>query len=202
MKMMLNSLLVSGLLACGSVAYAECACKSPEPYRSVVMLPATIGGLVDNEQQLEDALGDTKAKTVIEIGSGVGNTTIFLADLLGKNGKLYAVDTWYSRNSQLYQQFLSNVSAAKKHTAVVPMRMTHLEAIQSLNVKADLIFINLSMDMDGLAKAIRAWVPHLVPGGVLCGIGASDNSIRTNVDRVAQELGMTLVVDGNFWRID
>jgi predicted O-methyltransferase YrrM len=180
----------------------------PEPYRSVITLPFDPHGWFVTGRQLAECIEEIEAETVIEIGSWLGASSRFIAEHLPPDGRLYAVDSWQgaayphldSRRKQLYQLFLSNVIHAELTDTIIPVRMESAEAAKGLNVLADLIYFNGSLDYQGVYTDIKSWLPHLRRGGILCGNDWLTPEVRTAVEQIARERGFKIAADGNFWR--
>lgn len=185
----------------------------PEPYCSIRDLPFDPQGWFNNGTPMEAWLQAIQPRSVIEVGSWLGSSTRFIAARLPAGAKLYAVDTWLgSKNEELHQQdprlpslfqlFLSNVKQAGLTEVIVPIRMESIEASKALNIKADLIYIDASHDTESVYNDIMAWLPHLNPGGVLCGDDWLWPSVRTAVMQAATFLNCSVTSEGNFWALD
>ena len=190
-------------------SYAE---ELVEPYNSIQVLPMDQHGWFLNGRQLEACIREKPCTVVIEIGSWLGASTRFLAQQLGDQGKVYAVDTWLGSPTEklhmkdkrlpyLYQSFLSNVIHAGLTHKIVPVRMSSLEASKALNIMADLIYIDASHEEMAVYEDILAWKPHLKQEGILCGDDWSWESVRKGVERAARQLNLRILPDGNFWRL-
>ncbi len=184
--------------------------EMPEPYASIHDLPFDGHGWFFNAEPLQKQIEQMHPKVIIEVGSWLGASTRFMAELLDDGGKLYAVDTWLgssnesvhgqdSRLSFLYQQFLSNVKHAGLTDRIIPVRMDSIEASKALHVEADLIYLDAAHDTESVLADILAWYPHLKSGGMLCGDDWSWASVREAVFRGAEVLGKKIYYFGNFW---
>lgn len=187
----------------------------PEPYASIIDLPVDMQGWFSNENKknLESLIKIYKPKTIIELGTWLGTSAIFMASIMPEDCKLYCIDDWTADSDVailntpgldvkikiLYQQFLSNVKHHGLCHKIVPMRMKTLEAARSLNIKADLIYVDASHDENSVYADVTSWLPHLKKGGIMCGDDWNHFGISAAVNRVSSELGKKLKVDGNFW---
>lgn len=187
------------------------AVEMPEPYASVQDLPFDGQGWFVNERQMDECIKICSPKTVIEVGSWLGTSTRFIATRLPKGSKLYAVDTWLGSPAEdvhmkdprlpyLYQLFLSNVKHAGLTDLIIPIRMESVEASKALKVQADLIYIDAAHDADSVYRDIMAWYPHIKKEGIFCGDDWGWESVRQGVTRAANELGLSIDGNGNFWR--
>lgn len=121
----------------------------------------------------------TTHNRIVEIGSWLGRSTRALAD--NAAGPVLAVDTWNGSDEQvhkdflqdksadwLYEQFVQNMSGA--NVRVTPFRGTSLDAAQFFkSFRFDMIFIDASHDYENVNVDIRAWLPLLDTGGIICG---------------------------------
>lgn len=181
----------------------------PEPYCSINDLPFDPQGWFSNDKQLSECLRNNEIETVIEVGSWLGSSTRFIAELLPDHGKVYAIDTWQGSSEHaddpriplLYQLFLSNVKHKGLTHKIVPIRMYSLEAAKALNIKADLIYIDASHDTQSVIDDINAWFPHLKKNGIMCGDDWLWPSVSKAVERIANERNLSIYASGNFWRL-
>jgi predicted O-methyltransferase YrrM len=195
------------------------ASQMSEPYNSINVLPQNMDGWFtkENSESLRQLITEHQPKVIVELGSWLGLSTIFMAKLLDDNGKLYAIDNWvgediiaYSNKSEiagvkhiisvLFQQFLSNVIHHNMSNKIIPIRMDTKEAAVALNVKADLIYVDASHDEESVFNDIMSWYPKLTQRGVMCGDDWKWESVRRGVDRAAGILNIDVISNGNFWR--
>jgi predicted O-methyltransferase YrrM len=164
-----------------------------------------------NANGLKSLLEQVNPKIVIEVGSWLGASAIFMAEKTASSTKLYTIDTWLGspelqQNPEfaqllpdLYQQFLSNVIHANMFNKIIPIRMSSLEAATALNVKADLIYIDADHATESVVADILAWWPHLVADGVLCGDDWGWESVRKALEIVTPQLNLIIKHEDNFW---
>lgn len=182
-----------------------------EPYDSIKLLPFDEHGWFGNSSFIQDIFVENEPIIAIEVGSWLGCSTRFIANLLPETGKLYAVDTWLGSNeeahlhdprlSQLYHIFLSNVKHAGLEEKIIPIRMKSLEAAKALNIKADFIYIDASHETADVYQDILAWNDHLTQNGVICGDDWQWNSVRIAVEQAALKLNKMIFFQDNFWRL-
>lgn len=192
----------------------------PEPYRSVSLLKPDWHGWFSgpNRAMIEQFIRTQNPKVILEVGTWLGNSAIFMAHLLAEDGKLYAVDHWQGsiehdtmpdakiRLKTLYQQFLSNVVYAGMANKIVPLRMSSLEAARSISVQPDLIYLDGAHSEEDIYNDILAWYPKLNKGGILCGDDyawgdAQIGYIKNGIERAARILGLgkPTIVENIFW---
>lgn len=185
----------------------------PEPYASVRVLPPDWHGWFHNGDQMAQLFGERRFRCIVELGSWLGLSTVFLARFLLPDGKLYAVDTWLGSREHyrlpecvhrlpvLFQQFLSNMVHAGLCHQIVPIRMTTLEAARALNVTPDLVYVDASHDTEDVKQDVVHWYPRLADGGILCGDDWHWDSVRAGVLQAADALGVRVEGERFFWRI-
>ena len=192
----------------------------PEPYQSIQVLPYDMHGWFKEENQvhLKKLIARVQPNVVVELGTWLGWSAIYMAECMKPAGILYAVDNWTAQgdisilNDQnpetkkriptLYEQFLSNVIHKNLCHKITPVRMDTIEAAQRLEVKADLIYVDASHDEESVFKDIMNWYPKLNKGGIMCGDDALSKDVLKAAQRAAAILHLTLLVDGNFWYFD
>lgn len=191
----------------------------PDVYENILVLPLYRHGWYLHEQ-FKKILSEPQVKTVVEVGVWTGNCTIFLAELLPEDGRVFAVDHWlgsaehrdpgnraeYGLLPTLYQQFLSNVIHAKMTHKIIPVRLESLQAarkFKELGVKADVIYIDAAHDYDSVSYDLLAWYPLLSKNGVLCGddwnLGGPNGEVSRAVKDFANRKDLEIKIDGEFW---
>lgn len=203
------------ILLCVPLLLAFSQADLPEPYNAVELLPPDPHGWYANAEQMERILNGTGIKTVVEVGSWLGKSTIHIASLLPEDGKVYAVDHWlgsaehqpgewayYQALPYLYQQFLSNVIHAGMSHKIVPIRMDSLSAvheIQRLNVRVDMVYLDAGHDKASVYNDLRAWYPLVKGHGFICGDDWSWKSVREAVRVFAKQKKLKIRAENNFW---
>lgn len=186
-----------------------------EPYNSIMLLPFDGHGWFANSNQvkLTELISKNNITIAIEVGSWLGSATRFIASKLTLGAKLYAIDTWLGsldeisqtndprvQENKLFHIFLSNVVHAGLTDKIIPIRMNSIEAAKSLNVKADLIYIDASHKEDDVYLDILMWHKKLSPTGIICGDDWDAwPSVKKAVKRAADDLGFKVNGYGNFW---
>lgn len=190
----------------------------PEPYASLANWPLNMGTCLfrkANQDNLECFIKKYKPKTIVEVGSFLGVSAIFMASLMSEDGRLYAIDNWvwngepmYSdahpqnygyKLSKTYEQFLSNVKYFDLTHIIVPVHMDSVQASSQLNVIADLIYIDGDHGESSVYNDIMHWYPKLSKTGIMCGDDWGFDSVKKAVTRAAQELDKEIKTDHNFW---
>lgn len=130
-------------------------------------------------------LGDLKAAppTIVEVGSwlGTGSTQILLDHVKRLSGRLHCVDSWQGSPAvqghadmlvayDVYRSFLENINRAGGEGCVEPYRMSSMEAASRFSdASVDLVFIDADHRYDAVRSDIKAWLPKIKTGGILCG---------------------------------
>jgi predicted O-methyltransferase YrrM len=170
----------------------------------------------ENRKNLKWIIKDKSPKIIVELGSWLGLSARFMADLLPEDGRLYAIDIWlalnprsaYAKNAAwasklpaLYQQFLSNLKHCNLTKKVIPVRMTTQEAANALNVIPDLIYVDASHEEEDVYADILSWYPKLSKTGIMCGDDyATDHpGVIAATRKAAKELDVKLCNDKRFW---
>lgn len=191
------------------------SCEISEPYRSITVLPVDLHGWFGsiNQKYLKEFIRAKQPKIVVELGSWLGLSTIFMASHLTSGSKIYAVDHWAGsreveyadvtkRIPTLFQQFLSNCIHHKQTETIIPVRMDTLEAARALNVQPDLIYIDAAHTEIAVFNDIINWYPKLKSGGICCGDDWDAPTVQSGVKKAATLLGVKLKFEGNFWYFD
>lgn len=187
----------------------------PSPYCDLKeVLPFNDHGWYANDKWIEKLMKKNKISTVIEIGSWLGLSTRHIASFLQPGGILYAVDTWKGsiehHNIQeysvmlptLYEQFLSNVVHAQLTDRIKPIQSSSLEAITTFKNRSEiinLVYIDAGHDTESVLLDMEAYWPLVAHGGILCGDDWWWETVRAAVYIFAQNYGLTVYADDNFW---
>lgn len=182
----------------------------PPPYNEATLLPYNPHGWYNNHAPLEMLITRLQPKTVIEVGSWMGLSTMDIAQMLPAGGIVYAVDTWEGSPNEthdptilesLYDQFLSNMIHSNLTHKVIPIRADSLQAASQLDILADLIYLDATHTYEACYADLQAWYPHLKQGGILCGddLRWGDCGIERAVHQFAKEKSLIVHDNGWFW---
>ena len=187
----------------------------PAPYDTVDVLPFSPQGWYINHDSMEWLIKRGKVKTIIEVGSWLGKSTRHLAQTMPADGVVYAVDHWQGSPNEdnssydipnLYRQFLSNVIHENLTHKIIPVRMSSLEASQTLKVKPDLVYLDATHDFNNVMLDLIVWFPFVKGHGTLCGDDYFWNHdpykgggpVKRAVDAFALENNLTVQTDGKW----
>lgn len=120
---------------------------------------------------------------VLEIGSwlGQGSTQVLIEQAKRNRGAVYCVDTWKGNvNVQKHQDivrdydvlgtFLHNVAQCGGRDIVRTIVMSGDDAAcMTADAFFDLVFIDADHSYGATLNDVRAWLPKVKPGGILCG---------------------------------
>ncbi len=201
--------------------FISCSLYANDPYVNLKVLPLNKWGWFqdNNKIKLREFIQKYKPKTIVELGSFLGESTVFLASHCDPDCKIYAVDIWKETPeckdgmrfrkmseheinvffSQFYEQFLSNIVHFKLTKKVIPVRMTTIEASKELDISADLIYLDACHSTEEVCNDIMHWYPKVAFGGMMCGDDWCWPTVREAVRLCASELNQTINTKGNFW---
>ena len=170
---------------------------------------------------LERLLLQSNAKVVIELGSNLGGSAVYISQCLPTGGKLYAVDLWdipandwdappYDKNAPVYpleSMFLCNMIHAQVTDKVVPVKMSTQEAIKFFiknEIKPDLVYVDAAHDEASVYEDIQAYFPLIKGHGIICGDDWNfpERTVERAVSRFAQENNLQIWVsptNGRLW---
>lgn len=166
---------------------------------------------VTNRHHLQQFITKNKPKKIVEIGTWLGVSAIFMAKLLEPGAKLYCIDPWMpyedmqsmpdcqARMKDAYERFLSNCIHNNVTDRIVPMRMTSLKAVNQFSSDIDLIYIDGSHKEEDVFNDIMNWYSKLALDGIMCGDDMCWEGVQQAVYRCAELLHVTVKSDENFW---
>jgi len=182
----------------------------PPPYNQVHLMSYNLQGWYAdcNRHAIKNFIKTRNIMTIVEVGSWLGLSTHHMAKLLPQGGKVYAIDTWEGSPEHqgnpildtLYDQFLSNVIHAHLTDKIIPVRMDSITASQTLNVIADLIYIDANHSYECCYADCNAWFSHVKSRGILCGDDWGWPGVKQAVQQFTQENNLQVHVEGEvFW---
>lgn len=144
-----------------------------------------------------------------EVGVWKGRSICSVADIVKrKNISVYAIDTFQgtesegdahkeAKESSIYEQFVSNITAHGIVDSINILTNTSLEAAKILKKKQfDLVFVDADHSTEAVRSDITAWIPM---ADILCGHDWSWESVRNGIT----ESGYTATeLSGNMWRLN
>jgi len=150
-------------------------------------------GWRSSHRYLSEAVEETNAKVVIEIGVWKGGSVATLAKHLKTrrgDGVVIAVDTWLGSSEHwlrdqwfdhlgnehgrptMQHQFMANMLKSGLQDYVVPLPLDSLNAamvVGGKNIVADVIHLDGAHHYSSVLADLEAWWPMLRPGGILIG---------------------------------
>jgi len=194
-----------------------CSCFAnplPHPYDKIEILPPNwFNHWFCNQEDLHYLIKKHNVSVIVELGSWLGASAIYMARELPPGGKIYCVDHWKGSQEHhqphrtdvkdllphLYQQFLSNVIHAGLTNIIVPVKMTTREAAKRLDVSPHLVYVDASHDEESVYRDISDWYEKLAPGGIMCGDDWPRNGVHQAVKRFAKDHNISIYAQNNFW---
>ena len=143
---------------------------------------------------------------IIEIGSWEGRSTCVLANAI-RPRPVIAVDTWKGSPGEVsaelavgrdvYGQFITNVKVLTGGN-VVPVRKGWREFVPTISDPVALCFIDAEHTYEEVRDNIKAILPLMAPGGIICGDDAGHLPVREAVLECLSPADDILVL-GNVW---
>lgn len=162
-------------------------------------------------ERLQTLIEKHNVQTIVELGSWLGQSTLFMASLLPERGKLYAIDHWEGPEDLqipcVYKQFLSNVIHAQLTHKIVPLRTTTQEASKDFESRVDLIYIDACHEEEAVYQDLKDWFPIAKKwGSLLCGDDfywkkEKGYPVQKALNRFCREENLTYVNTDVFWEI-
>lgn len=143
-------------------------------------------------------LADVRPRTIVEIGSYLGKSTVFYAkslEVLGIDGTVTAIDPHTGDRQHLealgvselpsFDMFRSHLQAAGVSDTVRPIVATSHEAAAGWSDPIDFLFIDGWHTYEAVVEDGRDWIPHLTDGAVVV---FDDASKHPGMKRAIREL--------------
>ena len=124
---------------------------------------------------------------IVEVGSFVGESAIFMADYLGnRDSAVLCVDTWYGGidhykgapekinmhfgRPDLFYRFMSNVIAKGESGKIVPLALDSQNAarlLKNMGIAPDLVYVDASHEFEDVFRDLVSYWELIKPGGVM-----------------------------------
>lgn len=128
--------------------------------------------ILDIEGELLYKYSQKCKKSIVEIGSWKGRSTIWLASGFKGKGKVYAIDPHEGIKEgearpigKSYEDFIKNIKNSGLEDLIEPIIMTSIEAIKDWKENLDLIFIDGSHEYSNVLLDFLCWAPFIDRGG-------------------------------------
>lgn len=168
----------------------------PEPYASIRQVSYE-PYYFENSWILLDKVNAQSTTVFIDIESVDGMAARFVSANVPADVKVYNVNPW-SQDEHQFQQFLSNVIEEGQQEQIIPLRMSSKEGSATLNLAAEVIYIDCSQP-DSVYEKILSWSTHLTENGLIVGNYWNWNEVKLPVVSAAGDLGLTFSTNANFW---
>lgn len=189
-------------------------------------MPLDVSGWNSNSIIFNDIINKIKPEIIVEVGTWKGASAIHMANICKQNNlntTIYCVDTWlgsaefytFLKNTpgrdlltkngypQIYYQFLSNVVLSGHADRIIPITNTSdigYKILDSMNIKADIIYIDASHDYDSVKNDIKNYLNLLKDDGIMFGDDyMSWSGVKLAVDEILQD---KQIIENNFWLYD
>ncbi len=165
-----------------------------DEYNSIdKVLPFEMGSSLNyiTALKLNDFINKYNIKKVVELGSGVNSSTLYISQKISKSGIIYAIDTWQN-DPQRYLQFLSNVIHALQYKKIIPLKLMPLNAAKRLKFAPELVYITNTYNKKIIYETIKEWYPKLKEGGIICGENWDDDFVKNKVKDAASTLNSSV----------
>lgn len=163
----------------------------------------------------ETAIRKANPGLIIEVGSFVGQSAIYMAGILRKmrlsDVAILCVDTWYAGfdhwkgapekitmhfgRPDLYYRFMANVIEHDCQNTIVPFASDSINAARVLlwlGIQADLVYVDASHEAGDVLRDMAAYWDILKPGGVMLVDDISNHfpGVVRDFERFIAELGI------------
>lgn len=141
-----------------------------------------VGGLSVEDIYSLAKLANIKGEDIkiVEVGSWTGCSTYLIANEIQGRGKVFAVDHWNGNDTTVlaetakrqdtYKIFQSNMEKMGVWDTIHPIKASSEEAVgQFEDESLDMVFIDADHRYDYIIKDLKAWLPKVKKGGILCG---------------------------------
>lgn len=146
-----------------------------------------------------------KKSVLVEIGSYLGASSVFLATAAEENNSiLYCIDTWKNDamsegTRDTFGEFLRNTEPLK--FSIRPLRGKSEEVAKTFKENIDLLFLDGDHSYDAVRADAELWIPKMNHGGIII---FHDYGWAEGVRRVVNELVKPLqieehIVDNTYW---
>lgn len=175
-----------------------------------------IQGWNSQSEALKCALEQTKPESIVEVGSWLGASAIYMATLT--KAPIVCVDTFLGSNEvlwrdnvvqnvvqnfdRIYKQFCVNITSKELNKQIVPLPMTSSSAAELLsahNVKVDMVYIDAGHREREVYADLQDWWP--LTNKVIVGddYNSSWPGVISAANRFAEENNLQLeVIDSKF----
>ena len=127
------------------------------------------------------AIKATSHSRIVEVGSFVGRSTRALAD--NTDGWVLSVDSFGGPGAPRWQTFRENMDGTPCSCWIGDHSIIRVGVTDPLP-PYDMIFLDGGHTYDQVSRDLDTWMPHLAPGGLLCG---HDFGISEGVSRAVTE---------------
>lgn len=138
---------------------------------------------------------------VVELGTYLGCSTIYMADKLPEGSRLYTVDMFekYGKHQKFFPVTMDNFKQCGVRDKIRVLSCRSWEAAGFFDDKeVDLVWVDASHEFVGAKADLDAWWAKVKPGGFLAGHDYSEPGVQLAVDRFCFAASKTV----NVWNPD
>lgn len=180
----------------------------------MIEIPTLVEEVTQKEILLEQIINRAAdGMTYVEVGCFIGGTFCYVGQrLVGKNVRMVAVDNWECSNisdgskdyvgvqDNFYEEFKNNLKKCDLWYKPTSGRTPTIEIIKGDSIGVSCMFPSKTIDflfLDGahhypyVADEIRAWLPKIKAGGIICGHDYSDPSVKRGVNEVLGQVNIS-----------
>lgn len=164
-----------------------------------------VEGWFHHGDKILDLVGQHRPKTCVELGSWMGASAIPVARSIRRwRGTLTCVDTWSGEINQAQGQpagapwmlvsCARHIIDAGVSATVRLVPATTADAAQWWTQPIDYLYVDADHSYDSVLADLRAWVPHVIPGGLIVGDDYANRlfpGVKQAWDQFEREQGLT-----------
>jgi hypothetical protein len=172
-------------------------------------ITCSVGDRMAVESLVKEMIAQHGQCRCIEVGTWLGHTALGMWD--AGASVVHCVDTWEGTEDErdgcnaiakevgflrIWNSFCHRVGPERLNKTIVPHCGKSLDWATVWAEPVELIFIDADHRYESVLADIKAWTPHVVPGGILCG---HDFGYFPAVERAVRETGEFTVLNCQVW---
>lgn len=103
-------------------------------------------------------------KTIVELGTYAGGTTIAMSRVVEDRAKIYTVDCFAINGSDIREKVINNL---KHYENIELLEMTTNRASEEFHLPIDFLFMDADHQDDSIQNDCKRWLPKLREGGIV-----------------------------------
>ena len=148
--------------------------KPPKMHKDILLVDGWL--TIDEGMALHD-LASRSEHPIVEIGSWMGRSTIFLAkgSAKGEGQPIHAIDTFNGssehqnilRGGTTYHMFVQNLRRGNVHDQVIVHRGSSNDVVDEIEGPIGLLFIDGSHEYEQVLRDFQNYAPKVADGGIM-----------------------------------